>query len=159
MDWGEKKPVALKIWWRLRKGYVLNINTTRCECGCLCVWISAAVWSSPLHSGNYFYQGLDEGEGKEERERWKEVRAEKGGSRFRERTEKREKQRGEKRLRSPLQWVFFLPLNGGCAHSLNMSWRTTWNLGKSQVQQNTAISRSSETQYHYEYFMIMVSWM
>ena len=64
---------------------------------CLCVWISAPVWSPPLHSGNYFYQGLDEGEGKEERERWKDVKAEKGGSRFRERTEKWEKQREEKR--------------------------------------------------------------
>lgn len=38
-----------------------------CECVCLCVWISASVWSPPLHSGNYFYQGLDEREGKEEK--------------------------------------------------------------------------------------------
>lgn len=64
------------------------------------------------------YQGLDEGEGKEERERWREESWGRG-SRFREQTEKREKLRGEKRLRSLLS--VFLSYKGGYAYFLNMS--------------------------------------
>lgn len=74
MDWGEKKPVALKIWWGLRKGCVLNINTTRYVCLCVHVWDRFQPLFEVLHSilAITSYQGLDEGEGKEEREQWKE---------------------------------------------------------------------------------------
>lgn len=143
MDSGEKKPVALKIWWRLRKGSVLNINTTGYVdvCVCLCVRILAPVWSPLLHSGNYLYQGLDGGErGREKdgrREKKKKVSAEEGGdSGFVQRTEKWEKkERGVKRLRSQLQWVFCFAIKEGL-HTLNMSQRTAPQiLARSQVQQ------------------------
>lgn len=74
-----------------------------CECLCVCVCVFQPLFEV-LHSTLAItsYQGLDEGEGSEKRERWKEVRAEEVGSRCREWTEKREKLRGEKRLRSLL---------------------------------------------------------
>lgn len=106
MDWGKKKPVALKIWRSLRKGYVLNINTTRYVYVCVFVYVCGyQPLFEVLHSTLAItsYQGLDEGEGKEERERWKDARTEEGGSGFGKRTEMREKPRGEKRLRSLLQ--------------------------------------------------------
>lgn len=54
-------------------------------------------------------------------------------------------ERGERRLRSPLRWVFCFPLKGGCAHSLNMSYRTTPQiLGRSQVQQNNYFQDSGD---------------
>lgn len=99
-------------------------------CACLRVWISAPVWSPLLHSGNYFYQGLDEGEGKEERERWKETR-EKGGSRFRERTEKGEKQREEKRDWGLHCSECFATLSGRqCTLSKHELEDNSWNLEK-----------------------------
>lgn len=76
MDWEEKKPMALKIWWSLRKGYVLNIYTT--PCADLCVRVDVCVCGfeplfEVLHSTLAItsYQGLYEGEGKEEAGRWK----------------------------------------------------------------------------------------
>lgn len=67
-------------------------------CVCVCVYecgFQPPVWSPPLHSGNYFYQGLDAGKGGE---RWKDVRAGKGGSRFTERERwQRSERNGERR--------------------------------------------------------------
>lgn len=102
-------------------------HNNKCGCVCFCAWISAPVWSPPLHSGNYFHQGLDEGEGKEEREKWRGVRAEKRGSRFRERKDKQEEKcRGEKRLRSALQSVCLCYT------------RRLWTLSKHELKDNSS---------------------
>lgn len=70
---------------------MLNINTTRL----VDVYVFVCGFQSlfeVLHSTLAItsYQGLDEREGIEETQRWKEVRAEKEGSRFSGRTEKGE---------------------------------------------------------------------
>lgn len=69
---------------------MLNINTTRLVdvYVFVCVDFSPCLKSSTLAITSY--QGLDEGEGIDETQRWKEVRAEKEGSRFSGRTEKGE---------------------------------------------------------------------
>lgn len=63
-----------------------------CVCVCECVFQPLF---EVLHSTQAItsYQGLDEGEGIEETQRWKEVRAEKEGSRFSGRKEKGEENR------------------------------------------------------------------
>lgn len=63
-------------------------KTCGCVCVCVCVDFSPCLKSSTLAITSY--QGLDEGEGIYETQRWKEVRAEKEGSRFSGRTEKGE---------------------------------------------------------------------
>lgn len=155
MDSGEKKPVALKIWWRLRKGSTLNINTTGYVDVrvCLCVWILAPVWSPLLHSGNYLYQGLDGGErGREKDGRRKKKKSERWGRRRqRIHTEDREvREKGErgKEIEVSTALSVLLCYKKEGLHTLNMSQRTAPQiLARSQVQQN---SYFQENQQHYE---------